>query len=49
VVVRFVRFCGLRHPSDLGAADVRRFLGHLAMARKLSAATQQQALGTRMY
>lgn len=26
---RFVHFCGLRHPSDLGPAEVRSFLSHL--------------------
>src|SRR5690606_16610301 len=36
---RFVRFCGLRHPSKLGPADVRRFLTHLVVGRHLSAAT----------
>jgi integron integrase len=41
---RFVRFSGLRHPSELGAEDVTRFLEHLVMDRKVSAATQQQAL-----
>jgi hypothetical protein len=46
---RFVRFCGLRHPADLGAADVRRFLSHLAVDRKLSAATQQQALSALLF
>jgi hypothetical protein len=33
---RFVRFCGLRHPSDLGPAEVRRFLTHLVVDRHLS-------------
>ena len=46
---RFVRFCGLRHPAGLGAADVRRFLSHLAVDRKLSAATQQQALSALLF
>ena len=32
---RFVRFCGLRHPAELGAADVRRFLTYLVMERQL--------------
>jgi integron integrase len=41
---RFVRFCGLRHPGELGPAEVRQFLTHLAVERNLSAATQQQAL-----
>ncbi len=46
---RFVRFCGVRHPSELGAADVRRFLSHLVEERKLSASTQQQALSALLF
>jgi site-specific recombinase XerD len=46
---RFVRFCGLRHPSRLGVADVRQFLGHLVENRKFSAATQQQALSAILF
>jgi integrase len=46
---RFVRFCGLRHPSELGVTEVRRFLSHLVVERKLSAATQQQALGALLF
>jgi site-specific recombinase XerD len=42
---RFVRFAGLRHPADLGIDDVRRFLSHLAVDRKLSASTQQALSG----
>ncbi len=32
-VRRFVRFHGMRHPSDLAGADVRAFLGWLAEQR----------------
>jgi len=46
---RFVRFCGLRHPSELAPAEVRRFLTHLVVERNLSAATQQQALGALLF
>ncbi|MGZ8399520.1 MAG: phage integrase N-terminal SAM-like domain-containing protein [Gemmatimonadales bacterium] len=46
---RFVRFCGLRHPSELGPAEVRQFLTHLVMERNLSAATQQQALSALLF
>ena len=46
---RFVRFCGLRHPSELGPAEVRQFLSHLVVERNLSAATQQQALGALLF
>ena len=41
-VRRFVRFSGLRHPSELGEADVERFLSSLAETGA-SATTQNQA------
>src|SRR5438128_1210446 len=41
-VRRFVRFAGLRHPSELGEAEVERFLSSLAEAG-VSATTQNQA------
>lgn len=46
---RFVRFHGLRHPSELGPAEVRRVLAHLVVERNLSAATQQQALSALLF
>jgi integron integrase len=46
---RFIRFCGLRHPAQLGPEDVRRFLSHLVLQRHLSAATQQQALAALLF
>ena len=42
-VRRYVRHCGMRHPADLGAEDVRRFLTSLATERVVAAATQNQA------
>ena len=41
---RYVRFHQRRHPRDLGAEGVERFLTHLAVDRKVSASTQSQAL-----
>jgi len=46
---RFVRYGGLRHPAELTPEDVRRFLSHLVEERKLSAATQQQALSALLF
>ena len=43
-VRRFVRFAGLRHPRELGAVEVTGFLTHLAVERRVSASTQNQAL-----
>jgi integron integrase len=42
-VRRYVRFCELRHPRECGAADVERFLTHLAMVDNVTASTQNQA------
>jgi integron integrase len=42
---RFVLHFGTaRHPADMGAAEVRCFLSHLAVNEHVSAATQNQAL-----
>jgi site-specific recombinase XerD len=41
---RYVAFHDRRHPCELGAPEVERFLTHLAVHRKVSAATQNQAL-----
>ena len=40
---RFVIFAGMRHPRDLGRAEVEAFLTHLAVAGRVSASTQNQA------
>jgi hypothetical protein len=39
----FVRWSGLRHPVDMGAAEIGQFLSHLATQREVSASTQRQA------
>jgi integron integrase len=41
---RYVEFHERRHPRELGAAELERFLTHLAVQRRVSAATQSQAL-----
>jgi integron integrase len=41
---RYVAFHGRRSPRELGAPEVEQFLTHLAVDRKVSAATQDQAL-----
>jgi site-specific recombinase XerD len=41
---RYVEFHNRRHPRELGAPEVEGFLTHLAVDRKVSAATQSQAL-----
>jgi hypothetical protein len=41
---RYVEFHGGRDPRALGAGGVEQFLTHLAVHRKVGAATQNQAL-----
>jgi integron integrase len=41
---RFIIANGRRHPKDLGADDVRRFLSSLAVEAHVAASTQNQAL-----
>lgn len=43
-VRQFVRFHGRRHPREMGAGEITAFLNHLAIARRTSASTQNQAL-----
>ena len=46
---RFIFFHGKRHPSELGEAEVSRFLTHLAVAGKVGASTQNQALSALLF
>jgi integron integrase len=41
---RFLRFHCLRHPREMGSAEVNAFLTHLAVDLQVSASTQNQAL-----
>lgn len=40
----FVRYNGMRHPRELGKAEVEGFLAHLANERHVSVSTHKQAL-----
>lgn len=42
-VRRFVIFHGLRHPDQLGAAEINAFLTHLAVDERVATSTQNQA------
>jgi site-specific recombinase XerD len=46
---RFILFNQKRHPKELGEAEVRAFLTHLAVNRSVAASTQNQALGALLY
>jgi len=40
---RFILHFGKRHPREMGAAEIRQFLTHLAVEGRVSASTQNQA------
>lgn len=48
-VIRFVRFHGMRHPSELAGREVTEFLSHLATEGNVAASTQQQALSALLF
>jgi integrase len=41
---RYVKFHGLKHPREMGVAEIEAFLTHLAVVAKVAASTQNQAL-----
>lgn len=48
-VRRFVHFHGRRHPREMGGAEVTAFLTDLAVTRRVSASTQNQAKGALLF
>jgi integron integrase len=48
-ITRFIRFHGLRHPRELGAAEVTQFLTDLAVRGRVTASTQNQALNALVF
>jgi integron integrase len=46
---RFLRFHSLRHPREMGSAEVNAFLTHLAVEEQVSASTQNQALAALLF
>jgi integron integrase len=46
---RFIVFQGKRHPDEMGAAEIRQYLSHLATAGRVSASTQNQAFSALLF
>ncbi len=46
---RYILFHGKRHPTEMGAAEVTRFLTSLAVAGNVAASTQNQALSALLF
>jgi integron integrase len=45
----FIRYHGLRHPAEMGKAEVEAFLSHLAVHKGLSASSHAQALSALLF
>lgn len=48
-IKRFILFRGKRHPSEMDVVEMEAFLSHLAVGRKVSASTQNQALAALLF
>lgn len=48
-IKRYILFHGKRHPGEMGAAEVSRFLTALAVDRKVAASTQNQAMNALVF
>lgn len=48
-VKHFIHWSGLRHPADMGAAEIEAFLSMLANQRDVAASTQNQALAALLF
>jgi len=46
---RYIRYHGLRHPAELGEPEINAFLTYLAVERRVSASTQNQALAALLF
>ena len=45
----FIRYHGMRHPSDMGAVEIEAFLSYLAVGRSVSVNTQRTALNALVF
>ena len=48
-IYRYILFHGKKHPDEMGSKEVEAFLTHLAVERKVSASTQNQALNALVF
>src|SRR5207253_368961 len=48
-IERFIRFHEMRHPRDMGEAEMSAFLTHLARDGEIAASTQNQALSSLLF
>ncbi len=48
-IKRYIFFHSVKHPNEMGEAEVEAFLTHLAVDKKVAASTQNQALSALLF
>ncbi len=48
-ILQYIRFHNIKHPAEMGAAELEAFLTHLAVVRNVAASTQNQALAALLF
>jgi len=48
-IKRFIFYHGTRHPAEMGAEEVRKFVSHLALDCRVAASTQNQAFNSLLF
>ena len=48
-ILRYIRFHDIKHPANMGAAEIEAFLTYLAVERSVAASTQNQALAALLF
>ncbi|CAH1388092.1 phage integrase N-terminal SAM-like domain-containing protein [Candidatus Nitrotoga sp. M5] len=48
-IKQYIIFNGKRHPTEMGAAEVEKFLTYLATKRNVASSTQNQALSAILF
>ncbi len=48
-IERYIRFHGIKHPNTMREPEIEAFLTHLAVEGRVSASTQNQALGALLF
>ena len=48
-ILKYIRFHNIKHPNEMGAAEIEAFLSYLAVERSVAASTQNQALAALLF
>ena len=48
-ILQYIRFHNIKHPNEMGAAEIEAFLTYLAVERSVAASTQNQALAALLF